>query len=57
MVAEYFPWIKYVYISIIYSFIIIILLLLLLLYYSSILDIENSPYYTALGSTHNHKVT
>ena len=29
---------------------------LLLLYYSSFLDIEYSPYYIALGSTHTHKV-
>ena len=29
---------------------------LLLLYYSSILDIEHSPYYIALGSTQTHKV-
>ena len=28
----------------------------LLLYKSSILDIEHSPYYIALGSTINHKV-
>ena len=27
-----------------------------LLYHSSILDIEHSPYYIALGSTHNHNV-
>ena len=40
-VAEYFPWIKYI---------------LLLLYDSSILDIEHSPYYIALGLTHTHKV-
>ena len=38
------------YICNIYLFIIIIIL-----YDSSILDIENSPYYIALGSTHTHK--
>ena len=30
--------------------------LLLLLYYSSILNIEHSPYYIALGLTQTHKV-
>ena len=45
-VADYFPWIKCIYIFNIY----------LLLYNSSILDIEHSPYYIALGSTHTHKV-
>ena len=30
--------------------------LLLILYNSSILDIEHSPYYIALGSTHNQEV-
>ena len=47
-VAEYFPWIKYIYvkyISIYYHY-----------YNISILDIEHSPYYIALGLTHNHKV-
>ena len=29
---------------------------LLLLYNTSILDIEYSPYYIALGLTHSHKV-
>ena len=29
---------------------------LLLFYNRSILDIEHSPYYIALGSTHTHKV-
>ena len=29
---------------------------MLLLYNSSILDIEHSPYYIALGSTQTHKV-
>ena len=38
-----------IYIFNIYSFIIVI-------YNSSILDIEHSPYYIALGSTHTHKV-
>ena len=40
-------WIKYIYLIYIY---------LLLLYNSSILDIEHSPYYIALGSTHTYKV-
>ena len=47
-VADYFLWIKYIYLIYIY-------LLLLLLYNSSILDIEHSPYHIVLGSTHNHK--
>ena len=34
----------------------IFIYLLLLLYNSSILDIEHSPYYIALGSPHTHKV-
>ena len=34
----------------------IYLLLLLLLYNSSILNIEHSPHYIALGSTQTHKV-
>ena len=34
----------------------LIYIYLLLLYNSSILDIEYSPYYIALGSTHTHKV-
>ena len=50
-VAEYFPWIKYI-----YTYLIYIYLLSLLLYNSSILDIEHSSYYMALGSTHHHKV-
>ena len=48
------PWITYIYIYNIYLF--IYLLLLLLLYNSSILNIEHSPCYIALGSTHTHKV-
>ena len=40
--------IKYTYLIYIYS--------LLLLYDSSILDIEHSPYYIALGSPPTHKV-
>ena len=46
-----FHGIKYIYLIYIY-----LLLLLLLLYYSSILDIEYSPYYIALGSTHTNKL-
>ena len=42
------PWIKCIHLTYIY--------LLLLLYKSSILDIEHSPYYIALGSTQTHKV-
>ena len=42
--------IKYIYLIYIY------LLLLLLLNNSSILDIEHSPYYIALGSPQTHKV-
>ena len=46
-VAVYIPWIKYI--SLIYIY-------LLLLYNSSILDIEHSPYYIALGLPQIHKV-
>ena len=46
-IAVYIPWIEYIYVIYIY---------LSLLYNSSILDIEHSPYYIALGSTHTHKV-
>ena len=46
-VEVYIPWIRYIYLIYIY---------LLLLCYSSILDIEHSQYYIALGSTHTHKV-
>ena len=47
-VAVQIPWIKYIYLIYIY--------LLLLLYDSSILDIEHSPYYIALGSIHTNKM-
>ena len=46
-VAVKIPLMKYIYLIYIY---------LLLLYNSSILDIEHSPYYVALGSTQTHKV-
>ena len=46
-VADNIPWIIYIYNIYIY---------LLLLYNSSILDIEHSPYYIAVGSTLTHKV-
>ena len=49
VVTVYIPWIKYIYL-------IYINLLLLLLYNSSILDIEHSPYYIELASTHTHEV-
>ena len=39
-----------------YIYIVYIYLSLLLLYNSSIIDIEHSPYYIALDSTHTHKV-
>ena len=52
-VAVYIPWIRYIYQIDIY---LLLLLLLLLLFNSSILDIEHSPYYIALGLTHTHKV-
>ena len=41
---------KYIYISNTYIY-------SLLLYNGSILDIEHSPYYIALGSTQTHKVS
>ena len=44
---EYIPWIEYIYLIYIY---------LSLLCNSSILDIEHSSYYIALGSTYTHKV-
>ena len=44
-------WIKYIYI---YIYIIYIYLSSLLLYNTSLLDIEHSPYYITLASTHNH---
>ena len=41
----------------IYLFIIIIIIIIIIISYnSSILDIEHSPYYIALGSTQTHKV-
>ena len=39
-----------------FFFLLLLLLLLLLLYDSTIVDIEHSPYYITLGSTHTHKV-
>ena len=46
----------YIYIYIFIYIYLIYIYLLLLLYNSSILDIEHTPYYIALGLTHTHKV-
>ena len=40
----------------IYIYIYIYIYNIIYYYYSSILDIEHSPYYIALASTHTHKV-
>ena len=52
-----FHGIKYINLIFIYLFIYLLLLLLLLLLYSTILDIEHSSYYMALGSTQSDLVT
>ena len=58
------PWLQiifrelyiYIYIYLLLSLLLLLLLLSLLLYNCSILDIEHSPYYIALGSTFTHRV-